>query len=328
MYRLTPDATATVLDPTTVRLQSGAGSVLLDGDAEALLAATETLAAGVPIAVAPAIVEQLWRDGVLERDDGVPAAELRRVRLGLSSVLIDGLSDCGARLAELLVARSVGTLVLRDGTPVSEQDEGEHLRPLHRGRRRAAVLTDLLGDPAGSTSVVECPPEGAVQGADVQVLVRTGAAGWPDRGQLEACLGETAHVLPISLTGHGAQVGPMVAAAGPAPCPRCLHGYRHGGGGVPSHDGRASFRGVASEASGVDQPAPGPLVSGLCAHVAALQLEELLAGQRLPALMDAVLDIDAATGAISSHLVPPSADCGCRAQSELLGVSSAPSGPS
>lgn len=195
IYRLPPDAIATVLDEATVRLQAGDASVLVDGDAETVLAATKSLACGVPVAAAPEVVEQLWTHGVLQRDDGAPTAELRRARLAMSCVLVDGLSDCGARLAELLVDLGVGTVVLRDGTEISEEDEGERLRRGRRGRRRAEVLTELLRASADGTAVLECPAEGGVQGADVQVLVRAEGASWPSREQLQARLRETSRVL-------------------------------------------------------------------------------------------------------------------------------------
>ncbi|NYJ78928.1 hypothetical protein HNR09_002339 [Nesterenkonia xinjiangensis] len=307
IYRLPPDAIATVLDEATVRLQAGDASVLVDGDAETVLAATKSLACGVPVAAAPEVVEQLWTHGVLQRDDGAPTAELRRARLAMSCVLVDGLSDCGARLAELLVDLGVGTVVLRDGTEISEEDEGERLRRGRRGRRRAEVLTELLRASADGTAVLECPAEGGVQGADVQVLVRAEGASWPSREQLQARLRETSRVLPISVGEQGALLGPVVAAAGPSPCPACLESHRPG-------TAEASPSGARSTGG---SPLP-----GLCAHLAALQLRELLAGQQLPDLTDTVIHIDAGTGTVRSRPVPPAADCPCRAQSELFGVPS------
>lgn len=325
VYRLPPRATVTGVGETTLHLRSGTASVLLEGDAEALLAAARQLDRGVPVGAAPRVVERLWNHGVLERETGVSAAEVRRTRLAQSCVLVDGLTPCGEALADLLVRHGVGTVVLRDAAPVDPPPEGCRRHGGGPDRLRAEDLADALAETADGVTVLSCPPDGVVQAADVQVLIRetdAGAPGWPRWEVLIGGLRESRRVLPVLTTADGMMLGPVISDGGPAPCPDCLQ--RQGSSlGVGGADGGDDGAPMAFFASGA---AVWPL-QGMAAHLLIHQLGELLAGPQLPALTDAVLWIDGGTGAISARPVPPSSDCPCRAQSELFGSSPESSEP-
>lgn len=218
---------------------------------------------------------------------------VRQARRRLASVVVEGLSGPGLRLAEHLVAAGVGTLVLRDDQPVTPQDAG--FRSVDAGRNRAEAAAELLSVRAGETAVVEAPTDSTICGADLHILAHRCAA--PD-AVVQRGLHESPAVLPVLVTDSGWRVGPLLLQDSLL-CSACL--------GI----GRLA---CGTPGDGTSQPdaSAGPLEEAAAA-VGAHQVAVLLDGVESAAIESAGLLADAATGGIAQIRPIQGYGCACTA---------------
>ena len=314
LYRLPHDASVTAVDETTVRIGVAGAAVLLEGEAEHIVAAAHQLAEGVPVAHAPPVLEDLWSHGVLHRDDPKSGRQ-RLARLGMACVLVDGLDGGGgAQMADLLASRGLGTVVLHDPDHVTELDLTGLYHRRHLGRIRAEALREILTGRQQRSVVIECPPEGHVAGADLQIVIRrTSGAPSPARLRGDPATERAQRLLPVMLGDQAAVIGPIIDP-GTTLCLPCLE----------HHSGTSAARRLAEPTSpgGV----PEPLMTQVCAGIVAQQTVIMLTAEHQPALADSVMRVDAVTGHITSHPVAarPECDCGTQDSGFFPGLSPVP----
>lgn len=232
-------------------------------------------------------------------------------RASLACVLIDGLDACGVQIASRLVDLGIGTVVLRDSARIQEHDLGGALHRRHLGRGRAEVLAEALTAPQGGSVVIDCPPDGSVRGADLQIRIRStcGAPG-PTAGPLRPAVAESGRVLPVALGDQVAVLGPIIGG-GAAVCLECLPN--------PSSMVKED---PATDTAATEHPATEPDPQALdaqtlqaCAAIVGQQVGIMIGGEHQPALAQAVMRLDAVTGDLSSHAAARCAQCRGQTQS-------------
>lgn len=254
---------------------------------------------------------------------GPRAADVRRARRRLSTVLVEGLEPLGLAVAEQLTTLGLGTLLLRDETPVGSSDVPAELigpgrrrhaaryRETDQGRPRLNAALRMLAParPDADTTLVLDAPEGApVLGADLCVLTGTRASSTE---YLSSTVNAGLPVLPVSVSAGWLRIGPLLGntlewtvhpAAAPDDeqvaakgcCPECLQHH----GVVVAHRESASAA-VSAQ------------LIALTASAVAHQVQILIDGACAPAVESGVLLTDAYSG--TSQLMNLSAhpECSC-----------------
>lgn len=210
-----------------------------------------------------------------------------RARRRLATVVVDGLGAVGLPLAEQLTELCIGTVILRDDSPVAVQDTG--FRSIDRGRLRAEAAAELIGARAQQTAVLEAPGDAAVSGVDLHIV--TGCGRLPVRW-LKRAAAESPAVLPVVAARAGWRVGPLLLRDSPV-CVECVEG--------------TGLLGTDPESGGI--PAPPAVLSA--AAVAAQQAQVLVDGMHRCLMEQAALVARADTGWVGPVAVEPQADCRC-----------------
>lgn len=126
-------------------------------------------------------------------------------RRRFASVMLDGLGSTGARTAMCLAEAGVGTLLLRDGRTVGADDVGNPYSTVHQNAPRTAALQDLVKRSGPRTAALECPEDMQPARTDVCVLFTES----PAQQRLRAAAAHSTLVLPVSLAGGEAEIGPL-----------------------------------------------------------------------------------------------------------------------
>lgn len=242
-------------------------------------------------------------------------------RRRLAAVLVDGLGPVGARTALALAEAGVGTLLLRDGAPVTAQQVGDPYLSIHHGLPRSTALMDLLDraeqsavaqTPGRRPAVVECPADMRPAGADVCVLdlgtdqargMGKGADALADAAQYASL------VMPVcsSAPQGEATIGPLMSQ------PAALEGFACAGCWDLSAAPAASSAGSPPHRPAEPQPEPleGGLLHQVTAGLIARQLLILVEAQRRPALAEHSLVLTA-DGGLDRRPAPAHPECPCQ----------------
>ncbi|WP_146339795.1 hypothetical protein [Nesterenkonia sp. NBAIMH1] len=104
------------------------------------------------------------------------AAPRVHARRQLATVLIDGASPVGLRVAEHLARSGLGTLLLRDAAPVGAADLRQAagalgFRALHQGRRREDAAVEELKLVGADAAVLAAPEDFGTAGVDLHIAL-------------------------------------------------------------------------------------------------------------------------------------------------------------
>ncbi|WP_258934797.1 hypothetical protein [Nesterenkonia pannonica] len=104
------------------------------------------------------------------------AAPRVHARRQLATVLIDGASPVGLRVAEHLARSGLGTLLLRDAAPVGAADLRQAAgalgyRALHQGRRREDAAVEELKLVGADAAVLAAPEDFGTAGVDLHIAL-------------------------------------------------------------------------------------------------------------------------------------------------------------
>lgn len=251
-------------------------------------------------------------------------------RRRLAAVLVDGLGPVGARTALALAEAGVGTLLLRDGAPVTAEQVGDPYLSIHHGLPRSTAVKDLLDRAAHSAraegsppAVVECPEDMRPVGTDVCVL----DLGLQKHLSIQEDLGPAAQhaslVMPVSVgTSVGeAMIGPLMthpAVAHPtASQPAAPEGFACTGcwelsAGPDPGDQSASDQTSVDQTTGAGgQSGEDRLLHQIAAGLIARQLLILVEAQHRPALAEHSLVLTA-DGGVDRRPAPVHPECPCQ----------------
>lgn len=309
-----------VLDEAVVQVGLGAQALRLSGDGAQIEAALGQLRRGAHVDGAEELIAVLLERGLARRTgDAARTAE----RLRASSVLVEGLGPCGARIVEHLCSLGVGTVLLRDGRRVGAAEIGGVYRTVHHGQDRAAALQEALRRRPEPTALIGCPPEARTSGVDLHVLC-TGPGAWES---LRSAAEESPTVLPVELSASGCRIGPFVSA-GRLSCPDCLRrhalesdplwGALQAGlrrtAGEQMHAGDESAQPADPQLEPSPHPgsggADGPLVEQ-AATLAVRQISVLRAGLSRASAETAAISVEARSGGVVQHPIAVHPECPC-----------------
>ncbi|GAA1450779.1 hypothetical protein ACFP47_09590 [Nesterenkonia lacusekhoensis] len=246
-------------------------------------------------------------------------------RRRLAAVLVDGLGPVGARTALALAEAGVGTLLLRDGAPVTAQQVGDPYLSIHHGLPRSTAVKDLLDRAAHSAraegsppAVVECPGDMRPVGTDVCVL----DLGLQKDLSIQEDLGLAAQhaslVMPVTggpSVGE-AMIGPLMAhpAASQPAAPEgfaCAGCWELSAGPDPRDQSASDQTSVDQTTGSRGQSGEDRLLHQIAAGLIARQLLILVEAQHRPALAEHSLVLTADGGA-DRRPAPVHPECPCQ----------------
>lgn len=252
-------------------------------------------------------------------------------RRRLAAVLMDGLGPVGARTALALAEAGVGTLLLRDGAPVTAQQVGDPYLSIHHGLPRSTAVKDLLDRTAQSArsqgsrpAALECPEDMRPVGADVCVL-DLGLhkdLGLPKDLSNQVDLGPAAQHASLVMPFTGgpsvgeAMIGPLMAhpAASHPAAPEgfaCAGCWELSGGQSPGGQALGDQTPADQTLDHQEQPGEDRLLHQIAAGLIARQLLILVEAQRRPALAEHSLVLTA-DGGLDRRPAPVHPECPCQ----------------
>ncbi len=230
------------------------------------------------------------------------------------TVRITGAGRTGTTLATTLACAGVGTVDVRDPTPVQSADvapAGARPQDVGRPRQDAAqdAVTRLVGRPrpVGAADGPGAAPETGATPADLVVLVESDVA---DASAAQALVAADVAHLSVVIGEATIAVGPLVLP-GQGSCLRCLDLHRA--------DRDPAWPRVLAQLLTArrrvdgepDQVAEETASAQLAASLAALQVLAHLDGVHRPASLSATLEVELPDGLISRREWPVHASCGC-----------------